>query len=94
MRSAVITPPHPSYTDPNLPTNIMRQLIKGFTVSGDPEKAIAFVYEYFTTTPKPPLRLPIGLDAIEDVREKLESLTMDIGNAEAVTMGKDLTISN
>ena len=72
----------------------MRQFIEGFTVSGDPEKAIAFVYEYFTTTPKPPLRLPIGLDAIEDIREKIESLTKDVDNGEAVTMGKDLTISN
>jgi hypothetical protein len=72
----------------------MRQLIEGFTVSGDPEKAIGFVYEYFTTTTNPPLRLPIGLDAIQDVREKIEGLTKDVDNAEAATLDKDLTITN
>jgi len=94
IRSVVLAPPHPSYTNPNLPTNIMRRLFKGFTVSGDPEKGIDFVYEYFTTTPKPPLRLPIGLDVIKDIRGKVESLTKDVDNAEAVTEGRDLTISN
>ena len=71
----------------------MRRLFKGFTVSGDPEKGIDFVYEYFTTTPNPPLRLPIGLDVIKDVRGKIESLTKDVDSAEAATLGKDLTIS-
>ena len=89
----VLTPPHPSYTNPNLPTNIMRRLFKGFTVSGDPAKGIDFVYEYFTTTPEPPLRLPIGLDAIRDIRGKIESLTKDVDDAEAATKDMNLTIS-
>ena len=72
----------------------MRRLFKGFTVSGDPEKGIDFVYEYFTTTPKPPLRLPIGLDAIKDFREKIDSLTKDVDNAEVAIKNKDLTIDN
>lgn len=72
----------------------MRRLFKGFTVSGDPEKAIDFVYEYFTTTSSPPLRLPIGLDAIRDIRGKIESLTKDVDNAETATKDKNLTISN
>ena len=56
----VLTHPHPSYTNPNLPTKIMRRLFKGFAVSGDPEKSIDFVYEYFTTTPDPlPLAPPL-----------------------------------
>ena len=90
----VLTPPHPSYTNPNLPTNIMRRLFKGFTVSGDPEKGIDFVYEYFMTTPEPPLRLPIGLDAIRDIRGKIESLTKDVDDAEAATKDMNLTIGD
>jgi len=90
----VLTPPHPSYTNPNLPTNIIRRLYKDFPLSGDPEKGIDFVYEYFTTTPEPPLRLPIGLDAIKNVRGKIESLTRDVDNAEVVTKDRDLTIGN
>ena len=72
----------------------MRRLFKSFTVSGDPEKGIDFVYEYFTTAPEPLLRLPIGLDAIRDIRGKIESLTRDVDNAEVVTRDKDLTIGN
>ena len=89
-----MAPPHPSYTNPNLPTNVIRRLFKGFTVSGDPEKAIDFVYGYFTTTPNPPLRLPIGLDVIRDVRGKIGSLIKDVDNAELVTKDKSLTISD
>ena len=62
----------------------MRQLLKGFSISGDPEKGIDFVYEYFTTTPRPP-RLPIGLDAIKDVRKGWE---------EVVTKGMNLTVDD
>ena len=72
----------------------MRRLFKGFTVSGDPEKGIDFVYEYFTTTLKPPLRLPIGLDAIKDFRVKIDSLTKDVDNAEVAIKNKNLTIDN
>ena len=72
----------------------MRRLFKGFTVSGDPDKGIDFVYEYFTTIPNPPIRLPIGLDVIKDIRGKIESLTKDVDNAEVVTKDKDLTFSN
>jgi hypothetical protein len=94
IASSVVAPPHPSYTNPNLPTNIIRRLFKGFAVWGDPEKGIDFVYEYFTSTPNPPLHLPIGLDAIKDFRRKIESLTKDIDSAEAATLDRDLTISN
>ena len=72
----------------------MRGLFKGFAVSGVPEKGIDFAYECFTTTPKPPICLPVDLDAIEDVRGKIGSLTKDVENAEAVTKDKNLIVDS
>ncbi|KAI0369414.1 NAD-P-binding protein [Pilatotrama ljubarskyi] len=76
FEKAKLTPPHPAYTNPQLPGNQLRAVWDKFRAPGDPRKAMEVVYE-IAGMPDPPLRFPIGKDAISLIEKKLEE-TRDV----------------
>lgn len=56
--------------------------------AGDPMKAAEAIIAA-VQSPSPPLRLLLGAEALRHVRAKIESMTRDIENWEATTLGAD-----
>ncbi|CAL1712857.1 unnamed protein product [Somion occarium] len=77
--SNLVQPPiHPAYaTKPHLPSNLFRQqYIAAPSKRQDPNKAVIKLYE-LASLENPPLRLPIGKDAIGFVKDQLEQVARD-----------------
>lgn len=70
-------PPHHAYSDPDLITAVMRSVLPGVVVGGDPDKAMNMVYELANQN-NLPLRLPVGAYAVEVVRSKIQSLAVEV----------------
>ncbi|TCD70173.1 hypothetical protein EIP91_004643 [Steccherinum ochraceum] len=89
-RSAVQLPPNPLYNKPELPSVTFREYVKqGGNSVGDPRKAAAKWFE-LVEMPDPPLRLPLGLDALESGRKQLEIMKRDMDRME--DWSKDLLL--
>jgi hypothetical protein len=73
MNQAVYLPPHPAYTNENLPVNLQRKLGGNIVFDGSPEKA-AQQFIKIVTLENPPLRFPIHKDAIAYARNKAKNL--------------------
>ena len=90
-KSMVVLPAHTSYTNPALPSIFMRKVASEWEAQGDPDKAIKFIYDFANNTDQLPIRLAVGLDAIEMVKEKMKVLHDDLENAEQVHKNVVLT---
>ena len=89
--SIVIVPAHASYTSPALPSVLMRKISSEWEAQGDPDKAIKFIYEVANGVDELPIRLAVGQDAIEMIKEKVKELHDDLENAEKISTGVVLT---
>jgi len=79
--SLKVLPPHPAYSDGCLPSKQLRDFLPVFTTNNDPQKLSEVVYFQISRNPKPPLRLPLGEDAVGLATSKFVDLTeaADIG---------------
>jgi len=66
--SIVIVPPHESYTNPALPSVLMRKISSEWEAQGDPDKAIKFIYDLAGSADRLPMRLVVGQDAMGMIR--------------------------
>ena len=89
--SVVVVPPHTSYTNPALPSVFMRKVAGEWEAQGDPGKAIKFIYNFANGADKLPIRLAVGKDAIEMIKEKVKALNDDVENAEDIS--KDIVLT-
>ena len=79
-------PSHPAYTDPSLPSSILRTALLAstqkeqdprFPVLGDPAKAVRELYR-LSELQAPPLRLVLGKDCLDICREKMAAVLKDV----------------
>ena len=78
-----LAPPHPAYTDPELPGTKWRAVFQAAPhATGDPQKACA-AFEQISQLEDPPIRLPLHRMALDMVRGKGDNLI------EAVEKHKD-----
>jgi hypothetical protein len=71
-----------AYDTPTSPTKILREIIAtpnhpALGTPGNPEKAAVQIYK-LAQVENPPYRLPLGKDAIQVVREKLEEQLKEV----------------
>jgi hypothetical protein len=72
----------PAYDTPTSPTKILREILAtpnhpARPVAGDPEKAVEQIYK-LTQVENPPYQLPIGQDAVQLIRNKLEEQLKEV----------------
>ncbi|KAG1731848.1 uncharacterized protein EDB91DRAFT_709231 [Suillus paluster] len=85
--NGVVLPQHPVYADESFATSVMRRTIDGAVLEGDAKKFARTVYQVVQEE-KIPQRLPMGLDAIEMLTAKIDSLKATV--AETAGWSKDL----
>ncbi|TFK36412.1 NAD-P-binding protein, partial [Crucibulum laeve] len=73
----VTFPPHPAYTDPDLPSQKLRRNFEVRTRKGDVHRAAERIFE-FAGLEYPPLHWPIGHDAIAGVRKQINDVTEQV----------------
>ncbi|KAI0369413.1 NAD-P-binding protein [Pilatotrama ljubarskyi] len=73
---------HPAYTNPDLPANRFRAQWDGFASPGDTRKAVEVFYK-IAALPEPPLRFPVGKDALRLIRRKLSTLEASMDQYES-----------
>ena len=56
--------PHPAYSDACLASKQLRDFLPAVTTNNDPQKLSEVVYFQVARDPSPPLRLPLGEDAV------------------------------
>lgn len=71
-------PQHSAYSDPSLAISTVRKRLPGAVVCGDTDKATNMIYELVYRGDLP-LRFPIGKDALEAARSKVNDLTVEAG---------------
>ena len=71
-----VLPEHPAYTNPNLMTSILRKVMPGVMLPGDPDKLTKMIYQLFSGGGEKdlPLRIPLGKDVIQSLRKKADEL--------------------
>ncbi|KAI0790750.1 NAD(P)-binding protein [Abortiporus biennis] len=87
-------PPHPAYKKKSLGANIVRKLLTDMTLNvmpGDPVKAVQQMYK-LTVMPDPPLRLALGKDCVNAIREQLTKMLDDVDKYE--DWSDDLLVDN
>lgn len=93
MNSMELIPQHPAYADESFTTSVSRRIVDGVVSDnmvfkvGDAEKFVRTVYQVVRGG-KIPQHLPMGLDAIEMLTAKIESLKATL--AETVSWSADL----
>ncbi|KAF9648942.1 NAD(P)-binding protein [Thelephora ganbajun] len=75
-------PVHPAYTDPTLMGNIVRGLKNNGTY-GEADKATSMLFHRLANEPGPPLRIAVGLDANNSIKQKLKKVEADITKYES-----------
>ncbi|TFK87797.1 NAD-P-binding protein [Polyporus arcularius HHB13444] len=78
----VWAPPHPAYSNPELPASRMRNGWSAYTPAGDANKAVEVLYK-LASLPDPPLHFVLGENAILYVRKKLAELAADTDKYES-----------
>ncbi|KAI0350185.1 NAD-P-binding protein [Trametes cingulata] len=86
VEKIVWSPRHPAYTNPDLPANRLRAQWNGFVSPGDTRKAVEVFYK-IAALPDPPLRFPVGKDALELIRRKLSALQASMDQYESWSEG-------
>ncbi|KAG1731849.1 uncharacterized protein EDB91DRAFT_1252005 [Suillus paluster] len=87
INAGVLLPQHPAYTDDSFATSVLRRRLDAAVFDGDAEKFARTVYQVVQGE-KIPQRLPMGLDAIEMLTAKIESLKATV--TETAGWSKDL----
>ena len=59
-----VLPPHPAYSDDQLPSKQLRDFLPVITANNDPQKLSEIVYLQVSRDPNPPFRLPLGEEAV------------------------------
>ncbi|KAI0821795.1 NAD-P-binding protein [Trametes gibbosa] len=86
IANMVMMEPHPAYDNPALPSASNRMFFLGcqsgekgpdFPIHGDPAKAARKFYE-LSELESPPVRLVLGMDAVEVTRGKIASLSAEL----------------
>lgn len=87
--AAYLSEEMPEYVDTVGPT---RDFVTGGDGSqpGDPDRAAAAILTALDA-PEPPLRLPLGRDAVDGIRARLEGLTDDLARWEDLSVSTDVT---
>ncbi|OSC98222.1 NAD-P-binding protein [Trametes coccinea BRFM310] len=75
------SPPHPAYSNPDLPATKLRAIWNSVNSSGDPAKAAKAFYEIGNMA-NPPLHVPVGKDSSAVIRKKLADLTAEVDKYE------------
>ena len=75
-------PVHPAYTDPTLMGNIIRGL-KDTGAFGDADKATGMLFHKLANNPEPPLRVAVGSDSNNGIKQKLKKIEADITKHES-----------
>jgi hypothetical protein len=79
----VEVPVHPAYTNPALATSTMRQNTHNVVLPGDTDKAAKVIYQLFADrTENLPLRIPLGKDTIQALRDRVKMLTTEADSVE------------
>jgi hypothetical protein len=80
----VHVPVHPAYTNPSLITSIIRNYMSDAVLPGDVDKVTKVIYQLFADGGNDglPLRIPLGKDAIQALRTKVEELTTEVDKVE------------
>lgn len=76
-KSIVITPAHPAYADPKLPTYAVRRHYDEFESNGDVNKAADAIYK-LSQLDAPPLRVPLGKPAVAFAKEQLKKIAEEV----------------
>lgn len=75
--------PHPAYIKDTLPVTMLRGALKQAIANGtDVNKAVVQLYKV-TEVENPPLRFPLGKDAIDVVRKQLAAIAADVDKFES-----------
>ncbi|KAG1814469.1 hypothetical protein EV424DRAFT_1413928 [Suillus variegatus] len=77
-------PQHPAYADESFPTSVLRKTLNGALWKGDADKFARTVHEVVQGG-KIPKRLPMGLDALEDLKatvDETKGWSVDLRRAE------------
>ncbi|KAI9065969.1 NAD-P-binding protein [Trametes sanguinea] len=75
------SPPHPAYSNPELPASKLRAVWDSISSPGDPAKAAKVFYEIGNMA-NPPVHVPVGKDSIAVIRKKLAELTAEVDKYE------------
>ncbi|CAL1711164.1 unnamed protein product [Somion occarium] len=78
----VIAPVLPAYVNTSLPSIQTRQFVSSIPFTGDPEKGGRAIYR-LSELADPPLRLPLGKDAVRLAREKLAMVGKNVDEYES-----------
>ncbi|KAG0694938.1 hypothetical protein DFH29DRAFT_296367 [Suillus ampliporus] len=87
INGGMLLPQHPAYADESFATSVWRHRLDGVVFEGDAEKFTRAVYQV-AQGENIPQRLPMGLDAIEMLTAKIESLKATV--TETAGWSKDL----
>lgn len=79
-------PVHPAYTNPKLMGNIIRGL-KDSGASGDVDKATSMLFHKLANDPQPSLRVAVGPDSNNGIKQKLKKVEADITKHESWSDG-------
>lgn len=68
---------HPAYSDPTLPSVALRSFFQNTERYGrDPAKGVQRIYD-LSLLPEPPLRFPLGPDAVDGVKSQVKLVEKD-----------------
>lgn len=86
LKNAVMLPPPASYTGPTVPAAMIRKALSSLADPGlklgDPSKGVKKIYE-LSNLSDPPLRLALGKDAIDGIRNQQQGVTADLEKYES-----------
>jgi hypothetical protein len=79
-----VLPQHSAYTDPSTPTSQIRAYMFGaYAPKGDPAKAAQAMIK-IANLDDPPLRIPLGVDAVEVVKGKCRNVLDEVEKYEEI----------
>lgn len=83
--SLIQTPVHPAYTDPDSTVQFMRNWFPNTKLPGDTMKAMKVIYHTLAILPDPPIRFPLGKDAISGLRSQAKAFAEDASKHESLS---------
>jgi len=81
LKTSPVMPQHYAYADPSLPTSVRRKRLPGGQAIGDTDKATRMIYKMVCQGDLA-LRFPIGKDALEAARSKVDNLIVVVDKVE------------
>lgn len=76
-----------AYSNPNLPGSQVRQYVTTFEqVARDSAKGVQRIYD-LSLVPNPPLRFPLGPDAVDAIKQQVKLIEQDVVKYESWSEG-------